>query len=136
MPKSEDALDQARPRQKFSKAEKRAYAKQMFEQELLQPPKNPIKPLVLPKKPPHRRNEDDQKLITRVEERLARSSGRGVYIAGTPHYVGAFPKTPPDVHAPPRPPPDPRVAAATPATLSDPRYNPWHDLIRRMLEIP
>jgi hypothetical protein len=113
MPKSEDALDQARPRQKFSKAEKRAYAKQMFEQELLQPPKNPIRPLVLPKKPPHRRNEPEE-----------------------PARAGSPPPTSPRFHVPPRPPPDPRVAAATPATLSDSRYNPWHDLIRRMLEIP
>lgn len=60
MPKSEDALDQYRPRQKLGKAEKAAYARKMFEEELVQPPKNPIKPLVLPKKPPHRRAEVDE----------------------------------------------------------------------------
>jgi len=101
MPKSEDALDQARPRQKFSKAEKRAYAKQMFEQELLQPPKNPIAPLVLPKKPPGVRPDPEEP---------AR--------AGSP--TPTSPRTPP-----------PPVTAHL-----EPRFNPWHDLIRRMLEIP
>lgn len=58
MAKSEDALDQYRGRQKFGKVEKAAYARKMFEEDLLRPPKDPIKPLVLPKKPPHRRAEE------------------------------------------------------------------------------
>lgn len=124
MPKSEDALDQGRPRQKMGKAEKRAYAKEMFAQELLQPPKNPIKPLVLPKKPPHRRDEDEEKLIARVETRLASSGSGTLYVAGKPHYVGAMPKRAPDA----------RALLAAIAALADPTYAPWHDLIRCVLE--
>jgi hypothetical protein len=108
MPKSEDALDQRRPRQKLGKAEKAAYARKMFEEDLLRPPKNPIKPLVLPKKPPHRMKEQDD-----------------------------LDDEPPQPAAPPAPPPMP--APPSPATdtfLRNPLYNPWHDLIRRMLEIP
>lgn len=58
MAKSEDALDQYRGRQKFGKAEKRAYAKKMFEEDLVRPPKNPIKPQYLPKRPPGARAEE------------------------------------------------------------------------------
>lgn len=102
MPKSEDALDQARPRQKWSKAEKRAYAKKMFEEELIQQPKNPIAPLVLPKKPPHRRHEE--------EESRAQS---------TP------PPTPP-TRRPPTHPPRP----LTPTFLTDPVFAPWQHMVQ------
>lgn len=57
---SEDALDRRAFRKGgFSKAEKRAYAKQKFAEDLIQPPKNPppawlSDPSLLPKKPPTR----------------------------------------------------------------------------------
>jgi hypothetical protein len=52
-----DALDRPRPRQKWSKKQKQAYAKEKAMEELLSPPKNPPpawleNPDLLPKKPP------------------------------------------------------------------------------------
>jgi hypothetical protein len=66
--KSTDALDQGRPRQRFSKKEKAAYARKMFEESLLLPPKNPPPawlqdPSLLPKKPPMKRVEDDKESL-------------------------------------------------------------------------
>lgn len=60
---SEDALDhKAFRRGGFSKAEKRAYAKQRFAEELVQPPKEPppewlSNPDLLPRKPPPRKED-------------------------------------------------------------------------------
>lgn len=55
-----DALDARRPRQKFSKKEKKAYAQDQAMKALLEPPKNPppawlSDPSLLPKKPPGRK---------------------------------------------------------------------------------
>lgn len=57
--RSQDALDQRRPRQKMGKKEKQAYAREKHIEDLLQPPKNPPPdwlndPSLLPKKPPGR----------------------------------------------------------------------------------
>ena len=57
MAKSEDALDQRRPQQKFSKKDKMAYARDQHMKALLEPPKTPppawlSNPALLPKKPP------------------------------------------------------------------------------------
>jgi hypothetical protein len=62
--KSTDAMDhRGFQKARFSKAEKRAYAKKMHDQELLQEPKDPSKipewlndPSQLPKKPPPRKS--------------------------------------------------------------------------------
>jgi hypothetical protein len=58
--RSDDALDhQAFRKGGFSKAEKRAYAREKFVEDLLSPPKTPLAawlsdPTLLPKKPPPR----------------------------------------------------------------------------------
>jgi len=52
-----DALDRGRPRQRFNRAQKQAYAKKKVEEELLMRPKQPRPewmddPSLLPKRPP------------------------------------------------------------------------------------
>ncbi len=57
-----DALDGPRPKRKFGKKDKRAYAQKKAAEELLEPPKSPppawlSDPSLLPKKPPGHRQE-------------------------------------------------------------------------------
>jgi hypothetical protein len=62
--KSQDALDQGRPRQKFSKKQKAEYAREKHMEALLEPPKLGlasflVNPALLPKKPPPRKAVSD-----------------------------------------------------------------------------
>jgi hypothetical protein len=65
-----DALDAPRPRQKWGKAQKRAYAKEKAMEDLLLPPKNPppawlSDPSLLPKHPPGRKPKEEPKKLNK-----------------------------------------------------------------------